>query len=65
MRRQSPLGTFAAKNELADGRLIPVLEPFDPQDREPLHLLVVAGSTTPVRVSVLVDFLAERLGPCA
>ncbi|PCG08310.1 LysR family transcriptional regulator [Sphingomonas ginsenosidimutans] len=56
------IGTFAVKDELADGRLIPLLEAFNPQDREPLHLLFVGGSTMPARVRVLIDFLAERLG---
>jgi DNA-binding transcriptional LysR family regulator len=56
------IGRFAVVDELADGRLVPLLEAFNPQDREPLHLLFVGGSTTPARVRVLVDFLAERLG---
>ncbi|PWS22034.1 LysR family transcriptional regulator, partial [Enterococcus faecium] len=56
------IGTFAVKDELADGRLVPLLEPVNPQDREPLHLLFVGGSTIPARVRVLIDFLAERLG---
>ena len=56
------IGTFAVKDKLADGRLVPLLEPFNPQDREPLHLLFVGGSTIPARVRVLIDFLAERLG---
>ncbi len=56
------IGRFAVVDELANGRLVPLLEAFNPQDREPLHLLFVGGSTTPARVRVLVDFLAERLG---
>lgn len=56
------IGTFAVKDELADGRLVPLLEAFNPQDREPLHLLFVGGSTMPARVRALIDFLAERLG---
>ncbi len=49
-------------DEVADGRLIPLLERFNPQDREPLHLLFVGGSTMPARVRALIDFLADRLG---
>lgn len=56
------IGTFAVIEELADGQLVPLLEAFNPQDREPLHLLFVGGSTMPARVRVLIDFLAERLG---
>lgn len=55
------IGTFAVLDALADGRLIPVLEPFNPRDREPLHLLFIGGATMPARVRVLVDFLAGRL----
>lgn len=56
------IGRFAVVDQLADGRLVPLLEAFNLQDREPLHLLFVGGLTTPARVRVLVDFLAERLG---
>lgn len=59
------IGTFAVRDELAAGRLIPLLEAFNPQDREPLHLVFVGGSTMPARVRVLIDFLAERLGESA
>ncbi|MDQ1153387.1 LysR family transcriptional regulator [Brevundimonas sp. SORGH_AS_0993] len=56
------IGMFAVMDEIAEGRLIPLLEPFNPQDREPLHLLFVGGATMPARVRVLIDFLVERLG---
>lgn len=56
------IGTFAVEDDLASGRLVPLLEAYNPQDREPLHLLFVGGSTMPARVRAMVDFLAERLG---
>ena len=52
-------------DDLASGRLVPLLEAYNPQDREPLHALFVGGSTMPARVRVFVDFLAERIGPSA
>ncbi|WP_437441197.1 LysR family transcriptional regulator [Sphingomonas morindae] len=55
------IGTFAVQDDLASGRLVPLLEEFNPQDREPLHALFVGGSTMPARVRVLVDFIAERI----
>ncbi|WP_339348690.1 hypothetical protein [uncultured Sphingomonas sp.] len=40
---------------------MPLLEDYDTQDREPLHILFVGGSSMPARVRPLVDFLVERL----
>ena len=56
------VGRFAVEEDLASGRLVALLEAFNPQDREPLHALFVGGSTTPARVRVFVDFLVARLG---
>ena len=56
------IGTFAVADDLASGRLVPLLEAFNPQDHEPLHLLFMGGATMPTRVRALVDFLAGRLG---
>lgn len=53
---------FAVEDDRTAGRLVPLLEAYNPQDREPLHPLFVGGSTMPTRVRVFVDFLAERLG---
>ena len=55
------VGRFAVEDDLASGALVPLLEAFNPQDREPLHALFVGGSTTPARVRVFIDFLVERL----
>lgn len=56
------VGRFAVEDDLANGRLVPLLEAFNPGDREPLHALFVGGSTMPARVRAFVDFLVERLG---
>ncbi len=55
------VGRFAVVDDLASGALVPLLEPFNPQDREPLHALFVGGTAMAARVRVFVDFLVERL----
>jgi DNA-binding transcriptional LysR family regulator len=55
------VGRFSVAPELADGRLVPVLEAFNPGDVELIHAVFVAGASTPARVRVFVDFLAARL----
>ena len=56
------VGTFNVVDQLASGRLVPLLEAFNPGDRETIHAVFVGGAQTPARVRVLVDYLAERLG---
>jgi DNA-binding transcriptional LysR family regulator len=55
------VGRFSVAPELADGRLVPILEAFNPGDVELIHAVFVAGASTPARVRVFVDFLAARL----
>jgi len=55
------VGNFHIDGELAAGRLVPLLEAFNPLDREAIHAVFVGGPTMPARVRVLVDFLAEKL----
>lgn len=55
------LGRFSVAPELADGRLVPVLERFNPGDIEQIHAVFVGGTGTPARIRVFVDFLAEHL----
>ncbi len=55
------VGRFAVVDDLASGALVPLLESFNPQDREPLHALFVGGTAMAARVRVFVDFLVERL----
>jgi DNA-binding transcriptional LysR family regulator len=55
------VGNFHIDDDLAAGRLVPLLEEFNPQDREAIHAVFVGGPTMPARVRVLVDFLAEKL----
>ncbi|AQR62390.1 LysR family transcriptional regulator [Brevundimonas sp. LM2] len=56
------VGAFSAEDDIRDGRLIPLLEAFNPGDREAIHTVFVGGANTPARVRVFVDYLAERLG---
>lgn len=55
-------GGFAVEDYLSAGQLVPLLEAYNPQGREPCHALFEGGSTMPTRVRVFVDLLAERLG---
>ncbi|UDQ87959.1 LysR family transcriptional regulator [Xanthobacter autotrophicus] len=50
-----------ARGEFSSGALVPLLEAFNPQDRESIHAVFVGGANTPARVRVFVDFLAEKL----
>jgi DNA-binding transcriptional LysR family regulator len=55
------VGNFSVADAIDEGRLVPLLEAFNPGDREPIHAVFVGGANMPARVRVFVDFLAERL----
>jgi DNA-binding transcriptional LysR family regulator len=55
------VGNFSVADAIEMGRLVPLLEAFNPGDREPIHAVFVGGANMPARVRVFVDFLAERL----
>ncbi|MFC3694484.1 LysR substrate-binding domain-containing protein [Chenggangzhangella methanolivorans] len=55
------VGAFSVAEEIAEGRLTPILEEFNPGDVEPLHAVFVGGASTPARIRAFVDFLAARL----
>lgn len=55
------LAAFTARDDIAAGRLIPVLEDLNPGDREAFHAIHIGqGGPLPSRVRALLDFLAER-----
>lgn len=48
--------------DIESGRLVSVLEPFNPQDAEEVHAVFVGqGGYLPARVRALLDFLAEKV----
>ena len=55
------VGAFSVASDLTSGRLVPILEQFNPGDVEQIHAVFVGGASTPARVRVFVDFLASRL----
>ncbi|MFK0309848.1 LysR family transcriptional regulator [Pseudomonas sp. NPDC090233] len=54
------IGTFTVADELESGELIPLLEAYNPGDREPIHAVFVGGPAMPARVRVFVDFLVQH-----
>ena len=55
------VGAFSVAPELADGRLVALLEDYNPGDVEQIHAVFVGGGNVPARVRVFVDFLVDRL----
>jgi len=55
------VGNFHIEDWLTSGRLVPLLEDFNPNDREAIHAVFIGGANMPARVRVLVDFLADKL----
>jgi DNA-binding transcriptional LysR family regulator len=54
------IGEFSVAEDLRRGDLVPLLEPWNPGDREPIHAVFVGGAAMPARVRVFVDFLVEH-----
>jgi len=56
------LSRFHVGADLAAGHLVPLLEKFNPGDREDIHAVFLGrGGPLPARVRAFVDFLAERV----
>jgi DNA-binding transcriptional LysR family regulator len=55
------VGRFSVVEEIASGRLVPVLEDYNPGDVELVHAVFVGGTNMPARVRVFVDFLSEQM----
>ena len=56
------LATFQVQKDIATGRLIPVLENYNPGDTEEIHAVYVGqGGYLPLRVRAFLDFLVERI----
>ncbi|WP_341964135.1 LysR family transcriptional regulator [Pseudomonas sp. RC10] len=54
------IGAFSVAEDIERGLLVPLLEDYNPGDREPIHAVFVGGSTMTARVRVFVDFLLEH-----
>jgi DNA-binding transcriptional LysR family regulator len=51
-----------AQADIDAGRLVPVLQAFNPQDREPIHAVYLGKpGQVPARVRAVLDFLAETV----
>ncbi len=57
------LGLFHVARDLEEGRLVEVLEEYNPHDLEDIHAIFSPRRHLPLRVRVFVDFLVERLVP--
>ena len=56
------LAAFQVREDIAAGRLLPVLEDCNPGDVEEVHAVYVGqGGYLPLRVRALLDFLAEKV----
>jgi DNA-binding transcriptional LysR family regulator len=55
------VGNFSIGASIVEGRLVPLLQPFNPGDKEIFHAVFIGGVNMPARVRVFVDYLAERM----
>ena len=55
------VGRFHVQQQLANGQLVPLLESYNPQDKEAIHAVFIGGQSMPARVRVLVDYLVEKM----
>ncbi len=55
------VGNFHIDQALASGQLVPLLEEYNPQDREEIHAVFIGGQHMPARVRVFVDYLVEKM----
>ncbi|MDE1165441.1 MAG: LysR family transcriptional regulator [Pseudomonas sp.] len=54
------IGAFSVAEDLKSGHLVPLLESYNPGDREPINAVFVGGAAMPARVRAFVDFLLEH-----
>lgn len=55
------LGDFHIAPDLESGRLVRLLDDFNPGDTEAIHAVFFGGTTMPARVRVFVDYLVEKM----
>jgi DNA-binding transcriptional LysR family regulator len=57
------LAVFHVGPDIGSGRLVPVLEEYNPGDREDIHAVYLGqGGPVPARVRAFIDFVAEHIG---
>ena len=57
------LSTYHIQSDLDAGRLVPVLEKYNPRDTEPIHAVYLGKvERLPSRVRAVLDFLVEHVG---
>jgi DNA-binding transcriptional LysR family regulator len=55
------VGRFHVEPDLKAGRLVPVLEDYNPEDIEEIHAVYAGHEHLAVRIRAFIDFIAERL----
>jgi DNA-binding transcriptional LysR family regulator len=55
------VGHFHVADDISAGRLVALLDAFNPGDTEEINAVFVGGAQVPARVRVFVDYLAEHL----
>jgi DNA-binding transcriptional LysR family regulator len=55
------VGSFHVADDVASGRLVSLLDAFNPGDTEEIHAVFVGGAHVPARVRVFVDYLVEQM----
>lgn len=55
------VGRFHVEPDIEAGRLVPILEDFNPEDIEEIHAVYAGHDHLAVRIRAFIDFLAERL----
>ncbi len=56
------LASFQVKNDIDEGRLVPILENYNPKDTDPLYVVFLGqGGLIPTRIRAFIDFLVARI----
>jgi DNA-binding transcriptional LysR family regulator len=56
------LGRWHVAEALASGKLVPLLEEFNPGDFEMIHAVYLGGGTVPARVRLFIEYIDYTLG---
>ncbi|MEH2566720.1 LysR family transcriptional regulator [Bradyrhizobium sp. AZCC 2289] len=55
------VGSFHVEDDIVEGRLVRLLDSFNPGDTEEINAVFVGGGIMPARVRVFVDYLVEHM----